>query len=367
MDKKRKKRHWWSFRKRAAQQPDVGQQATGNTVGGDLNLMQVTISPPSGESSKEVSADSMNGEGLESQRREYLERLLTRYRRVDLEILTPLSEQNEHPVMLLSEVFLQQSVREDPPPVELLNLPREVLRRLVEDKQLSGLPDGIDLARLEAARRAYQERPARPVLEALGQTNRAVVLGDPGAGKSTLARFVMLALAITELQRDDSGASTTAIPAEWIGRLPLLVELRTYADPAWRGKTFLDLIDAMRSSQHLGLTRSRLERYLRDGGRALVVFDGLDEIFDPQVRADVTGQIEGFAARYPQVRTIVTSRVIGYNRSTLDAAGFTTFMLQDLDPSQIDSFVTTWYQRSCPDDLTVATRMRHQLDRKSNV
>ncbi|MEV5556101.1 hypothetical protein AB0L44_20815, partial [Nonomuraea wenchangensis] len=264
-------------------------------------------------------------------------------------------------MMLLSEVFFQQSVRENPPPVELLNLPREVLRRLVADEQLSGLPDNIDLTRLEEARRAYQERPARPVLEALNQTSRAVVLGDPGAGKSTLARFIMMALAIDELQHDGSGVLAAELPAEWVGRLPLLVELRTYADPAWRGKTFLDLIDEMRSSHHLGLSKVRLEQYLSDGGRALMVFDGLDEIFDPQVRADVVGQIEGFVARYPNVQTIVTSRVVGYNRSTLDAAGFTTFMLQDLDTPQIEAFITTWYKRSCPNDPATATRMRQRL------
>ncbi|MEV0831497.1 HEAT repeat domain-containing protein, partial [Nonomuraea rubra] len=272
-----------------------------------------------------------------------------------------MTEQGDHPPMLLSEIFLQQSVRENPPPVELLNLPREVLRRLVTDEQLPGLPESIDVDRLEEARRTYQERPARPVLEALGQTTQAVVLGDPGAGKSTLARFVMVALAGAELQQVGPGDLAAELPAEWVGRLPLLVELRMYADPDWRGKTFLDLIDKMHTSHHLGLPKNRLERYLRDGGRALVLFDGLDEIFDPQVRADVTGQIEGFVARYPNVRTIVTSRVYGYDRSTLDAAGFTTFMLQDLDTPQIKAFVTNWFHRSYPDDSATAARMCHLL------
>ncbi|SDK73671.1 HEAT repeat-containing protein, partial [Nonomuraea maritima] len=357
MDEPRERRRWWPFRKRVIQQTELGQQATGNTVAGDLKLTQITVYG----GSEGVSIESADGDGLGSERKEYLERVSTRYRRVDLEILTPLTEQGEHPVMLLNEVYFQQSVREDPPPVELLNLPREVLRRLVADEQLSGLPDSIDLARLEEARRTYQERPARPVLEALGRTSRTVVLGDPGAGKSTLARFVMMALAVTELQQAGSEALATEVPAEWVGRLPLLVELRTYADPAWRGKTFLDLIDEMRSSHHLGLSKNRLERYLQDGGHALVIFDGLDEIFDPQIRADVAGQIEGFAARYPNARTIVTSRVIGYDRATLDAAGFTTFMLQDFDSPQIDAFITTWYQRSCPEDPATAARMRNRL------
>ncbi|TMQ98967.1 hypothetical protein ETD83_18795 [Actinomadura soli] len=74
-------------------------------------------------------------------RRTYLERLRERYRRVDLEILLP-SDQSEHPPMLLGEVFVPQLVRDDPPPRELLDLPREVQLRLVDSGELPELPEG---------------------------------------------------------------------------------------------------------------------------------------------------------------------------------------------------------------------------------
>jgi hypothetical protein len=48
-----------------------------------------------------------------------------------------------------------------------------------------------------------------------------------------------------------------------------------------------------------------VEAYLREDGRAVVVFDGLDEIFEPQLREMVARQIGGFAARYPKTRVIV--------------------------------------------------------------
>src|SRR5262249_2778724 len=76
-------------------------------------------------------------------RRDYLARLGERYHRVDLEVLTPLTEQDEHPPVALKEVFIAQTVRADPPPVEL---PRELVRRLIETGELSRdeLPDGVD-------------------------------------------------------------------------------------------------------------------------------------------------------------------------------------------------------------------------------
>ncbi|MDL4777585.1 NACHT domain-containing protein, partial [Actinomadura xylanilytica] len=317
----------------------------------DEILRRVSPSVPDGD----VSADFMKV------RREYLERLLVRHRRVDLEILTPLTEQGEHPVMLLGKVFIPQSVREDPPPMELLDLPREVLLRLSAEGEPVELPGDLDRARLERARRAYRERSPRPVLDALAQSRQAVVLGDPGSGKSTLSRYVMLALAATQTAPDDHSWAVEAVPADWRGRLPLLVELRTYADPHWRGKTFLDLIDTMGQEQHLGLPKGLLEEFLHTDGHALVVFDGLDEIFDPRLREEVSRQIEGFAARYPRVRVIVTSRVKGYSRAVLDAAGFTTYMIQDLDRPQIEEFTKTWYGHSCPDDAAHAARLLGRL------
>ena len=324
---------------------------------------------------------------FEVARSEYLNRVRQRFQRVDLEILTPLTEQGEHPVMLLGQVFVPQSVRADPPPVEL---PREVWRRLGEAGQIDDgdLPQDLDRDRLEAARRAYAERPARPVLQVLSEPSgrKVVLLGDPGSGKSTLARYLMLALAGPpngpgsdggrhEAQASSSSAAGSTsgsqagvrAPEELVGWLPLLVELRTYADPGWRAArsagsgTFLDLIGHLHTTEDLGLPTVLLEDFLRTDGRAVVVFDGLDEVFDPKVRTEIARQIEGFAARYPRTRVVVTSRVIGYSRNLLDAAGFGHWMLQDLDLAQIRAFATTWYTSACPANPGEGTRLRDRL------
>ena len=139
------------------------------------------------------------------------------------------------------------------------------------------------------------------------------------------------------------------------------MELRTYADPRWREGTFLDMLDYLYETEGMGMPRDGLVAFLRDGGRAVVVFDGLDEVFDPRLREQVTRQIEAFAARYPQVRVMVTSRVIGYQRAILDAAGFSHYMLQDLDMGQIREFTTGWYRSSWPDNLAEASRLGNRL------
>ncbi len=150
----------------------------------------------------------------------YLAQLRSRYRRLDLEVLTP-EELDEQLPVLLASVFVAQGVRAEPPPVEL---PKELLRRLVEDGEIDpeGLPEGVDAERLVRARAAYAQRPVRGVLEVLAEPGSRLValLGDPGSGKSTLARFVVLTLA-----GEGGGPGALAGLAGW---LPLLVELRAF-------------------------------------------------------------------------------------------------------------------------------------------
>jgi hypothetical protein len=150
----------------------------------------------------------------------YAQRLQQRYGRLDLDALTP-AEREEYLQIQLRAVFVEPSVREDPPPVEL---PKELWERLEAEGEIlpEDLPDGFDLAGLQQAQAAYQARPLRRVLDVLTDDagQRAVVLGDPGAGKSTLARY--LALSLLEADPDSRLGGLR-------GYLPLLVELRTYA------------------------------------------------------------------------------------------------------------------------------------------
>ncbi|HET9655062.1 MAG TPA: helix-turn-helix domain-containing protein, partial [Kineosporiaceae bacterium] len=292
-------------------------------------------------------------------RMEYLGRVRSSYRQLNLEVLLTMTDLDERLQVPLREVFVPQRVRVDPPPVEV---PRELRRRLVDSGQADteDLPEGLDPQVLDQLRTAYRDRPARPVLEVLTDpaAQRVVLLGDPGAGKSTLARYLTLALADLDpaldtavagtVDPDQAGGLDGGPLAGLAGWLPLVVELRSYAAPQWQSSTFVDFLDHLHATEGLGLPRTVLEDVLASE-RVVVVFDGLDEVFDADQRRSITRQIAGFASRYPQARIVVTSRVIGYQRQILDDAGFALYMLQDLDPAQINTFVHAWYTIACPD------------------
>ncbi len=281
----------------------------------------------------------------------YYERLRQQYGRLDLDALTP-PEREEYLQIRLESVFVEQHVREDPPPLEV---PRELLQRLHAqgDIDKADLPEGFDLADLRAAQDAYRSKPPRPALEVVAGKDRCVVmLGDPGAGKSTLARYVTLCLA---------GVSGTL--EALTGHLPLLVELKRYIAAQDRNlcRTVLDFLHHLGEGQGLGLDQEQLEPYLASGAAALVVFDGLDEVFDPARREEVTREIAGFAARYPQARVLVTSRIIGYKQGPLTDAGFAHYTLQDLDQRQISDFLTSWYSLALHDRPAEAEQGRTRL------
>ena len=287
----------------------------------------------------------------------YYEALTKRYQRLDLDALTP-PQKEEYLQLQLRTVFVEQSVRENPPPVELT---KELWERLQREKEIhpDDLPANVTLDDVLSARTSYYEKPSRPVLDVLTDTRHqhAIILGDPGSGKSTLARYALLSLI--------AGTGDEKLSRTFEGYLPLLIELRSYAALHTEDKcdTFLEFLDYMGETEGWHLNKDKLHQYLKTDGRAVVIFDGLDEIFEPEARERVALRIAGFAADYPKARVIVTSRVIGYRRKILEDAGFAHFTLQDLNEEQVSAFVNQWYSLALSDRPDEATGRRERIMR----
>ncbi|NEO49710.1 MAG: NTPase, partial [Moorea sp. SIO4A3] len=126
--------------------------------------------------------------------------------------------------------------------------------------------------------------------------------------------------------------------------IPLLIELRTYIRNRDSGQcnNFLEFCHQS-SGSICHLNQHQLHHQLK-AGKVLVMFDGLDEVFEPGKREDVITDIHRFTNTYPKVRVIVTSRVIGYKPQRLRNAQFRHVMLQDLESEQIQTFIEHWHE-----------------------
>jgi predicted NACHT family NTPase len=239
-------------------------------------------------------------------------------------------------------------------------LPKEHLRRLQESNQLEA--EEINLEELELYKRVYLEQPIRSVLDIINQPETykyIVILGDPGSGKSTLLQY--LALDWVEKTLDQLGKQGFLLPP-----IPLLIELRAYIRNYDNGhcKNFLEFFHQSPGAiSHLN--QHQLQAQLQ-AGNALVMFDGLDEVFDLGKREDVITAIHRFTNEYPNVQVIVTSRVIGYKPQRLRDAQFRHFMLQDLNNEQIQNFLNRWHDLTFRDEAD-KLRKKEQLQRAINT
>lgn len=272
----------------------------------------------------------------------YFARLRQYYGVLDLDALTP-TQSEDYLQIGLASVFVEQTVRADPPPAEL---PREWRQRMQAEGHLrtEDVPAEVDPADLVHLQESYRAKPLQRLFDVLGSPEQRtiVLLGDPGSGKSTAARYLALALA---------GGHVDDRLAALADHLPLLVELRSYVTLAAEGRcqSFVDYLDHRARTDGLGIDRTALLRHLTLGGRTVAIFDGLDEVFDRRRREQAASQIAGFAADFPEVRVIVTSRVIDYSRRILTHVGFAHFTMQDLDQQQSAEFLGHWYRLAIHD------------------
>ncbi|NEQ70705.1 MAG: NACHT domain-containing protein [Symploca sp. SIO2D2] len=235
-------------------------------------------------------------------------------------------------------------------------IPKEHQRRLRESDELAA---EINPQLWEQYKEVYYQQPIRSIAEVVKQMwgdfryRYLVILGDPGSGKSMLLQYLAWDWATTPLEK--------AIHQS----IPLLIELRTYNRDRNSGEC-KDLLEFFHQGNVIcRLNQHRLQEWLK-AGKVLVMFDGLDEVFDPAQREQVITDIHRFTNDYPQVRVIVTSRIIGYKSQRLQDAEFRHFLLQDLDSEQIQKFIQRWHELTFIDKAD-KLRKQERLQRAINT
>jgi formylglycine-generating enzyme required for sulfatase activity len=199
---------------------------------------------------------------------------------------------------------------------------------------------------------------------------RVLVEGAPGSGKTTVLKHIAVsachALSGSPKHAATSGSAAALAPLP----LPAFTELRRFA--TWLRSHRADRLDG--DARHLdhylvetleppshesGWVLPGLKR-----GDFLLLFDGLDEIPDATLRAEVAAILGSFVRQHGGCTYVVTSRPSALSDEVRVALGrLAHSQILPLDPEHMSAFLRAWYGALYGDPTTAAERAEALMQR----
>jgi len=198
-----------------------------------------------------------------------------------------------------------------------------------------------------------------PLHRALEQP-RLVLVGDPGAGKSTFLRRIVFEACHRLLGKDSERQVERmlpdACPFPILVRASDLARHRAASSPEWLFHYLYGV--------YPDLGDGYFRRRFQEG--CLFLLDGLDEIPGEAARDEITDQLRQLAGRYPRARIVATSRPGVYGGVT-SIGGFVSVKIAPLDDGAIAKFAEKWGHAVHPFDAPAAAELSGVLWREINA
>lgn len=190
--------------------------------------------------------------------------------------------------------------------------------KMINNGAIEDQPD-IHLSRLYVEPSFSETRipPEKPVdqwpettslIDVMRKHRNVVLLGDPGSGKSTIVSWLAY-----QFSREDGNPYKDEFG--WLIPIPIILrDLTTTADFGWE-----ELLEASCQNAPLNVLCEDEVSRLLSHNRAILLFDGLDELSAMRSRESLTIAVLGLEAKFgpDNVRWIGTSRLLGYEDAPL--------------------------------------------------
>ncbi|MEM8488956.1 MAG: SUMF1/EgtB/PvdO family nonheme iron enzyme [Bacteroidota bacterium] len=187
-----------------------------------------------------------------------------------------------------------------------------------------------------------EEEISITALEAVQNTERLVLLGDPGSGKSTFVKQLLVTEAKKALDGDASGlpvfVTLRALAPRLVsaGKNALTPDKRRHLLARCVLDYVIDDVHALQLSEAVPV----LQEAFRTGDVQLVL-DGLDEV-PFEARSLVRETVGALLDHHDLKRVIVTCRIRSYTEESR-IEGFDAHTLAPFDDAQIQQFIAGWY------------------------
>ncbi len=160
-------------------------------------------------------------------------------------------------------------------------------------------------------------------IETINKHDKFIVLGKPGAGKTTYLKF----LALNSI-KDNSEIKQR--------KLPIFITLKEWAD---KGGSLLKFITYQFDICDLPDAEAFTTQVLKSG-KCLILLDGLDEVQEER-KNDIIQSIIDFSKKYDDNQYVISCRIAAYNHS-FDR--FTDVEMADFNDEQIEKFIENWFR-----------------------
>ncbi|EDX77097.1 NACHT domain family [Coleofasciculus chthonoplastes PCC 7420] len=160
-----------------------------------------------------------------------------------------------------------------------------------------------------------------PGLEAVQKYDKLMVLGKPGAGKTTFLKYLAIQCAKSKVLTD---------------KVPIFITLKQFAETQSQPSltTYINQI-----FDNCNVTEVQVAAFLKHGS-GLILLDGLDEVREEDADRVLT-QIQAFTEKYDANTFVITCRIAA-REYTFEK--FTDVEVDDFDDKQIRTFATKWFQ-----------------------
>ena len=185
-----------------------------------------------------------------------------------------------------------------------------------------------ELRKRGAERNEFQRQPGERIhgLNLVKTGQNLFILGKPGAGKTTFLKYITIQAAHKQLPH-----------------VPIFVSLNQWADSRWcKGDKAALLPFLVEQFDICDFPNADLfVDYLLRAGRALILFDGLDEVKqEKDQRRRLTRLLQDFARKYGKSQYLITCRIAA---SEYAFDGFADVEVADFTSDQVREYARNWF------------------------